>query len=856
MAANARLFPALPNELAERIAGFLPANEVATTLRLVSSAAAALFAQRVQVQLSEPVPAHAFAAKWTPEVARELTAAQKRSLLALTARSGVLKNLEVALRVTDVGRLAAMEAAASSGRVAVVKHVYAWMKRTKQPPPQAHEQELVVEAAAAAGHVDLLLWLRRQRGVRMTGHANLPALERAVLGGHTEAAMLLLRGFQHRYPGTDWCDVDGLMELPCLAAFKGHFALAEQLLAQVPAEMLQAPELRELLACGAAGCSLPQLQALVARELRVRGHPTAGVEGAGGGGPAAAAAGGAVVAVAAEQPGGAAAAAAAAAAWWGDDVEEAVLGDMFEGECVVAAAAASETPDWREKASATAECFTASASLVLLPLLAAAAHVQVEWLLAHGAPLPALYPAEPPCSVLEVHGWDRLQECGLVRGGGVERLAWLRGRGFALDEELGDAAAAQGRLEELDFLITLFGLRCISYNGVETACARGHLHILQALHARQYPFKVGPALESAARYGQMEVLQWLLRLPDPAAPAVGELRRLAAGPRTRAAAMPGAKYVNIDLVNAAVEGGNLQLLQLLLDLNPRLRLGLSTLEVAIRSVACVEPLFGYGTIGAGGASVGGAAGLPVLDVLMQQGLPMRTDGSPYVTAARGSEARAVITALARTYKCPWGPSGRVLRAVIWEGADLATLQCLMDAGCPVQLEDWAAIAAHAAISRDTAAAVRDWVIQQAAAAEKQLERERAAKEREVAAQERERKRKQQEKERERKRRQKEKEREKKKEKAAKDREKAKAAKEKAKEKAKKQAEKAKGKGQKAAGPIKKGAVKKRPAAAVKKSKAPPKKAAPKAAGAKGKKGGGGKGGSAAASAGSGGKAKH
>lgn len=47
-----------------------------------------------------------------------------------------------------------------------------------------------------------------------------PALEKACLGGHQGAAELLLRELQGRHP-QDWCDLDDIMGLPCLAASKG-----------------------------------------------------------------------------------------------------------------------------------------------------------------------------------------------------------------------------------------------------------------------------------------------------------------------------------------------------------------------------------------------------------------------------------------------------------------------------------------------------------------------------------------------------------------------------------------------------------------------------------------------------------
>ncbi|KAG2441111.1 hypothetical protein HXX76_003963 [Chlamydomonas incerta] len=798
-AAEARVFDALPNEVSARVAAFLPPNEVATTLRLVSPAAAALYSQRA-VQLSQPVPAHAFAAKWTPEAVRALTVAQKRSLVQLTARTGELANLEVALAVTQIGRWAALEAAASSGRVAAVQCVCNWLKRELKLPLEWHETDSMVEAAAAGGHEEILRWLHKRHKADLTHGL---ALEKACLGGHSGAVTLMMKELQRSHP-QDWCDMDGTMELPCLAAYKGHFSLSLSLLAAIPP--FYEPDHLDLLSSTAAGCTLAQLQAIIAREMRLRGLPTAGIEAAaagGGGGEAGAGVGAAsAVAAAAAAARGAAgqAAAAAAAPWWGD--QGAILGDTWEGRFVVGAAAASDTPDWREK---------------------------VEWLLSRGAQTAELGPSGPPCTLLDQHDWDPLLDCGLVRGG-TERLAWLRDRGFTFDEELGDAAAAQGRLAELEFVLDMFGLDCVTFDGVDMASERGHLHILQALHARQYTFDIGPALESAARGGQLEVFQWLLQLPAPAEPgaagggaAAGE--RLAGGRRTRSNANPGAKHVTVHLINSAMEGGNLQLLQYALDLNPSLRLGRGTLEVALHYAADGQS--------------GGAASLPMLDLLVQRGLPMGSNGDPYITAAAGAEGRPVITALARTYRCPWGPPGRVLTSYFASGASvsLSTLKHLLAEGCPMEPRNWSSIKMLATHSWGMKNEVKAWALAQAGAVERHLWKEAEAKERE-----------------------REKKKEKAREQKQKEKEKAKAAKGKAKEGVKGAKVKTE-QGRKAGAPTKKAAVKRQPAAAAKKSQAAkkgqtPKKAPASKPGAKGKKGGGGKGGGGAtAAAGSGSKKK-
>ena len=139
--------------------------------------------------------------------------------------------------------------------------------------------------------------------------------------------------------------------ISCVRLPPRHYALAQWLLAQIPPHF--EPELLDLLATTAAGCSLAQLQAIIAREMRLRGRPTAGIETA-----AAAAAG-----VAGAGAAGAGVAGAGAAGggrggerqrpqhpdgpWWGE--QGGILGDVWEGRFVLAAAAASETPDWREK---------------------------------------------------------------------------------------------------------------------------------------------------------------------------------------------------------------------------------------------------------------------------------------------------------------------------------------------------------------------------------------------------------------------------------------------------------------------------------------------------------------------------
>ncbi|KXZ51139.1 hypothetical protein GPECTOR_13g626 [Gonium pectorale] len=127
---------ALPNvwlpELVERFASFLHPNVVICTLRRVNKATAEQFRGRSEfgnVRLSQPVPPHAIAARWsTPGAMRDLTLAQRKELLRLTAASGMQANLEVALEA--VGFI-----------------------------PAPEQLSALCKEAASAGHVDAILCL-------------------------------------------------------------------------------------------------------------------------------------------------------------------------------------------------------------------------------------------------------------------------------------------------------------------------------------------------------------------------------------------------------------------------------------------------------------------------------------------------------------------------------------------------------------------------------------------------------------------------------------------------------------------------------------------------------------------------
>ncbi|KXZ51140.1 hypothetical protein GPECTOR_13g627 [Gonium pectorale] len=127
---------ALPNvwipELVERFASFLHPNVVICTLRCVDKATAKQFGGRPEfatVRLSQAVPPHAFAARWaSPGAMRDLTLARRKEVLCLTAASGVVANLEVAIdaagMLLDAYQLTALlHAAAAAGHAGAVRHL-------------------------------------------------------------------------------------------------------------------------------------------------------------------------------------------------------------------------------------------------------------------------------------------------------------------------------------------------------------------------------------------------------------------------------------------------------------------------------------------------------------------------------------------------------------------------------------------------------------------------------------------------------------------------------------------------------------------------------------------------------------
>ncbi|KAG2498161.1 hypothetical protein HYH03_003918 [Edaphochlamys debaryana] len=143
-------------ELVLRIASFLPPNDVATSVRLVNKAAAAVLHDRTTVLAYQPVPPHAVVAKWgQPGATRGLTLRLRRRLLCLAAASGSVPYLDALLALLGLPLLAdVFESAVASGQLEMCAYL-----RSRHCPWGPS----VPEAAAAADMKSSLEWLRANR---------------------------------------------------------------------------------------------------------------------------------------------------------------------------------------------------------------------------------------------------------------------------------------------------------------------------------------------------------------------------------------------------------------------------------------------------------------------------------------------------------------------------------------------------------------------------------------------------------------------------------------------------------------------------------------------------------------------
>ncbi|KXZ46060.1 hypothetical protein GPECTOR_47g335 [Gonium pectorale] len=189
-----RVWPQLLPELAERIVDGLSHNEVSGTLRHLNKATSEHFSgpQHTTIQLSEPVPPHAFAAQWlTPGATRGLKLDQRRKLVCLVAASGVLPNMEVALQAAGfVGAVAAaFMAAAGAGQLPMCQWLWGYSSSCAGTPLDAYSAEDALNAAAGGGHRHVCEWLLVADFDALRERTMYAALR----GGHADLAEWLLQ---------------------------------------------------------------------------------------------------------------------------------------------------------------------------------------------------------------------------------------------------------------------------------------------------------------------------------------------------------------------------------------------------------------------------------------------------------------------------------------------------------------------------------------------------------------------------------------------------------------------------------------------------------------------------------------
>ncbi|GLI68745.1 hypothetical protein VaNZ11_013236 [Volvox africanus] len=142
----------LAPELELRVASFLCPNDISCTIRLLNRAAAALFSSPSHkiVRLSQPVPHHAFSWRWaTSGATYSLTLQQRQQLVILTATTGSVPNLAIAVAAAGLVSAAnVITAAAAAGQLDACE----WLKARGYPLFSC------LEAAARSGNVSMCEW--------------------------------------------------------------------------------------------------------------------------------------------------------------------------------------------------------------------------------------------------------------------------------------------------------------------------------------------------------------------------------------------------------------------------------------------------------------------------------------------------------------------------------------------------------------------------------------------------------------------------------------------------------------------------------------------------------------------------
>ncbi|PNH05489.1 Ankyrin repeat domain-containing protein [Tetrabaena socialis] len=408
-------------ELVQRFAVSLTSNEVACALRLVNKATAAQFStpQHTTIRLSQPVPHHAFARRWGgPNATRTLAQQQRLELPRLTARSGSIANLEVLLAWDDL-------------------------------PPILDPD--VFRAAAAAGQLDVCVWLRQQGCPWCVGY-----LAAAAEGGHRAVCEWLLA---NGYP-----EMEDQSKGTAAAARGGHVDLMDWLLLRAGGAHVA---VSDSLAAAAEGCDLRTLQRLY--RTHVDAPPvelpvlyTYSIISAAAGSPT---------------------------ADWQAKVEwlEARGYPLARMACEVAAAKPDALPrlQWLRQRGYPFDVFVAECA-------AGAGNVEaLQYVLSQGGEV------------------GELTTRRAVQGGHVAVMEVLHARGVPMGEEVVMTAAAAGHLPAVAWLVERLGAGAALTAHVFAAAAQaGSMELLAWLREKGCPWDA-MVFAAAAEGGSEEQLEWL-----------------------------------------------------------------------------------------------------------------------------------------------------------------------------------------------------------------------------------------------------------------------------------------------------------------------------------------------------------
>ncbi len=366
----------LPDNCIEHIVELLPANEVACSLRLVTTETArkldkpTQFTVRIRTYnegfsyVPSIVPSHAVAARWgAPGAARGLALTQRKGLLCCMARSGGDHSafLSLAEALGCKVEVEVLTAAAGGGHAGLCAQL---LQQLMPSLKDNMRRSGAVAAAAGNGHLEVVQLLATGGlGVNtsLSGCAGADPMASAAIGGHLHICKWLA--------GNGWDPTEANSAF-CSAAKQGKWEAATYIRSLAKGSIRSSSHVYV-----AYGCSLEALEALCVEEAATwDGSPGHGIgtKGSSGG------RGGETVWQEQQQAGG-------ARAW----VQQL---DQQEQGLLLAYAAASPTPNWQAK---------------------------VEWVLQQG-----VTPDLSSCQATDV----LLRECDDV----TPRVTWLEGRGISV----------------------------------------------------------------------------------------------------------------------------------------------------------------------------------------------------------------------------------------------------------------------------------------------------------------------------------------------------------------------------------------------------------------------------------------